>query len=124
MFFHLLFGFSGAILGGIAFGPINLSVVSITISKDLKAGIRFSTAAAFVETFHAWMAILFGKIFLDSINTSTTFQTFVVLFFLGLGTYFILKKDHQKLEKGSKKKSSDFFRGFVVALLNPQVIPY
>ena len=123
MFFHLFLGFLGAILSGLAFGPINLSVVSITISKDLKAGIRFSAAAAFVETFHAWMAILFGKLFLDSINTSVTFQTFVVLFFLGLGTYFILKKDQFKLEKESKKKSSDFFKGFAIALLNPQAIP-
>jgi len=124
MFFHLFFGFSAAIIGGLAFGPINLSVVSITISKDLKAGIRFSAAAAFVETFHAWMAILFGKLILDSINTNATFQTFFVIFFLGLGTHFLLKKDHIDIEKGDKKKSSDFFKGVGLALINPQAIPY
>ena len=124
MFFHFLFGFSGAVFSGLAFGPINLSVISITISKDLKAATRFSIAAAFVETFHAWIAILFGKLFLDSIDTSVTFQSFVVAFFLILGTYFLLKRSQPKVENESSRKSSDFFKGFVLALLNPQAIPY
>ena len=59
---HFIFGLLGSFLGGVAFGPINLSVVDITLKKSVRSAIRFCVAAALVEIFQATIAILFGKV--------------------------------------------------------------
>lgn len=121
---HFIFGLLGSFLGGVAFGPINLSVVDITLKENMKSAIRFSIAAAFAEVLLAYIAIMFGKIISRRIEEFPELKLLVIAFFIILGLFFILKKDTPKTETSSDKNSSNFLNGFIVAILNPQVIPY
>ncbi len=124
MIMHFIFGLVGSFLGGVAFGPINLSVVDITLKENMKSAIRFSIAAAFAELLLAYIAIMFGKIISRRIEEFPELKLLVIAFFIILGLFFILKKDTPKTETSPGKNSSNFLNGFIVAILNPQVIPY
>jgi hypothetical protein len=75
----------GSFLGGMAFGPINLSVVELTLRRDVQCATRFIAAAAIVEIFQAYIAILFGKLIARSIAEIPEFKLLVIAFFLVLG---------------------------------------
>lgn len=122
MVMHFIFGLMGSFLGGVAFGPINLCVVELTLRLDKQCATRFIAAAAIVEIFQAFIAILFGKLIARSIAEIPEFKLLVIAFFLVLGLIFILKKN--KTEPAPTTNRSNFIHGFIVAMLNPQAIPY
>ena len=124
MIMHFIFGLLGSFLGGVAFGPINLSVVNITLKENIKSAIRFSIAAAFAEVILAYIAIMFGKIISRRIEEFPELKLLVIAFFIILGLFFILKRETPETESSTGKNSSNFVTGFIVAILNPQIIPY
>jgi threonine/homoserine/homoserine lactone efflux protein len=124
MIMHFIFGLLGSFLGGVAFGPINLSVVDLTLKKSMQSALRFSAAAALVEIFQAMIAIMFGKLISRKIEQFPELKIFVILFFILIGLYFIFKTDKPKAELKSDSKTSNFVNGFIIAILNPQSIPY
>ncbi len=124
MLIQFFYGLFGSIIGGVAFGPINLSVVELTIKKNLPSANRFCLAAALVEVGQAFIAILFGKLISRKIDEFPEFKLLVILFFFILGLYFVLKKDKPKSELNTAGERSSFLNGIIVAVLNPQSIPY
>ena len=82
MVLHFLFGFAGSFLGGVAFGPINLSVVELTLKRSIKSALRFILAASLVELFLAYIAILFGKLIARSIEEIPEYKLLVIIFFM------------------------------------------
>lgn len=123
MLIHFFLGLISAYIGGIPFGPLNLSVVEITLSKGKRSASRFSFAASLVEIGEAAVAILFGTLIASKLEQYAQLNFVVIIFFFGLGLYFLIKKDHPKTEKQAKDRSS-FPRGIITAILNPQAIPY
>lgn len=121
---HFLYGLLGSFLGGVAFGPINLSVVDLTLKKSMRSARQFCVAAALVEIFQATIAILFGKLISRKIEEFPELKLLVIIFFVVLGLYFIFKQDKPKAELSKDGKRSNFLNGFIIAILNPQVIPY
>jgi threonine/homoserine/homoserine lactone efflux protein len=124
MVLHFLFGFIGSFLGGVAFGPINLSVVELTLRRDIRSATQFIIAAAGVEIIQAYIAILFGKLIARSIEEIPEFKLFVIAFFFIIGLYFFFKKDKPEEANTKSGNRSGFINGFIVAILNPQAIPY
>lgn len=124
MILQFIYGFIGSFLGGVAFGPINLSVVDITLKKNRRSAISFCAAAASVEIIQAFIAVMFGKLISRKIEEFPELKLLVIVFFVILGLYFILKEDKPTAELSTKKNSSNFVNGFIVAILNPQAIPY
>lgn len=121
---QFIYGLIGSFLGGVAFGPINLSVVDVTLNKNLKAAIKFSAAAALVEIFMASIAIAFGKLISRRIEEFPELKLLVIGFFVVLGLIFILKKNKPTADNIPKQNRSSILQGFIVAFLNPQTIPF
>lgn len=121
---YFLFGLIGSFLGGVAFGPINLSVVDLTLKRNIRSALRFSAAAALAEITHAVIAVMFGKLISRKIEELPELKLTVIAFFIVLGLFFIFKNDKPKTEISPDKNSSNFINGFIVAILNPQAIPY
>ena len=117
-------GLAGSFISGIAFGPINLSVVELTLKKSLSSAKRFCSAAALVEFGQAFLAVLFGKLIASKIDEFPELKVLVFLFCFLFGAYFILKKDKPKPEIDIKSQRSSFFSGLLIATLNPQTLPY
>ncbi len=124
MVLHFIFGLVASFLSGVAFGPINLSVVDITLKKNIRSALRFSMAASLAEIVHAMIAVMFGKLISKKIDEFPELNLLVIIFFVAIGLYFILKKDKPKSEVTSNSKKSNFVQGFMVAIFNPQVIPF
>lgn len=123
MLLHFILGLAGSYLGGIPFGPINLSVVDTTLRHGRKAASKFSLASSLVEIGEAAVAILFGHLFSIELESTHALKILVIFFFIAAGLYFILKKDDPELVE-QKKGSGHFFRGLSISFLNPQAIPF
>ena len=121
---HFIYGLLGSFIGGVAFGPINLSVVDLTLRKSIRSALRFCLAAAMVEIIQAFIAIMFGKLISRKIQEFPELKLLVIIFFIVLGLYFIFKRDKPKADLKPDNNTSNFINGFIVAILNPQAIPY
>ena len=124
MITHFTFGLVGSFVGGVAFGPINLSVVDLSLKKNINSALTFSAAAAVVEIFQAAIAVTFGKLISRKIDEFPELQLLVIAFFVMLGLFFLYKRDNPRKESKTEKNSSTIANGFIVAFLNPQAIPY
>jgi threonine/homoserine/homoserine lactone efflux protein len=124
MTLHFFYGLLGSFIGGIAFGPLNLTVVDITLRRSMQHAARFSAAAALIEIGQAAIAVLFGKLIGSKLDEWPQLKVVVVVFFVLLGLYFLLKKERPESAYDGKGKGSFFVKGLILASLNPQAIPY
>ncbi len=126
-FLHFLIGLVSSYIGTIPVGPINLSVVNTTIRRDLEAAKRLSIAAAFVEILQAFIALHCGMLVTDLISSVPALSLVIAIVLLVFGIFLWFKKPPQLDQNAPqipKSKRSDYYRGLVVSLLNPQAIPF
>ena len=112
-------------LGTIPFGPINLSVVDTSINKSLKSALSFALAAAIVEIVQSFVALHCSQLIDAFLNESALTKILATILLFVLGLMFWLKKPKEKMNDAEHpKKKNDFFRGFLISILNPQAIPF
>lgn len=85
---------------------------------------KFALGASLVEIFEALLAIVFGLVIEKFLRENTSVQFFIATGFIGIGLYFFFRESHPRLEKKSRFKTNEFWQGVVVALLNPQAVPF
>lgn len=124
MLIHFIFGLLGAYIGGIPFGPLNLSVVDITMRHGRTAGARFALGASIIEIGEAAIAVIFGNMIALRIGSSPTMNLLVIGFLVLTGLYFIIRKESPKIEQDPRNNSAYVKRGIFMAFINPQAIPY
>ncbi|HMO39413.1 MAG TPA: LysE family transporter [Saprospiraceae bacterium] len=110
--------------GSLPFGPINLVMIDTTLKNSLRAGIPFAIAAAFVEMGQSWVA-LYGSVFFNQfIAEGPWFRLFGFVVFSALGLVFFFKKNQESTFDSTTPGNRFFLKGFFIALLNPQAIPF
>lgn len=119
-----LIAFTATIVGTIPFGPINLSVVNITLNKSVGKGFQFSLGAALIEIFEALLAISFGVYIQQFLEDYAWIQLIIITLFIGIGVFYLLRKTNPKLGKDKKIKVGEFAKGLGVAIANPQALPF
>ena len=123
---HYFIGLIVSFIGTIPIGPINLTVVSTTLKKGLPAAIQVSIAAAMVEILQSFLAVYCGMMIIESLELYPIFKLSIFTLFIIAGAIF-LYKSNQPTSSPPKRfsvKISNFSRGLVVGLLNPQAIPF
>ncbi|HMN91138.1 MAG TPA: LysE family transporter [Saprospiraceae bacterium] len=111
--------------GSLPFGPINLMMIETTLRNSLRAGIPFSVAAALVEMGQSWVALQGSTWIEQLLKGGPWVQLAGFVFFLLLGLVFLFKKNQQEGTSTSiSHRGGPFIKGFVVASLNPQAIPF
>jgi len=110
------------IAGSLPLGPVNLSVVSITVNKSRKKAMEFSMSAAFVELVIAISAIYFGTYIEQFFTANSWIQILIFSAFISLGIYNLIRKANPKLDTNNTFKVSEYVRGAFISLINPQVI--
>ncbi len=124
LLFHLLFGLTTCFLGALPFGAINLSVVSVAVRKSYNQAVLFALGASLVEIAEAFIAVAFGQ-YINQFLTEYTFIPYLIgTVFLVVGFYFFVRKTSPTLDNVENGNKTDFLKGVVVALLNPQAIPF
>ena len=126
--YYFIIGMVISFLGTIPFGPINLSVIDTSFEKGFRAGFTMAIAAAIIEIFQSSIAFFFGRILTKYLEDNIIFRLIVIVILIGFGLYFLLKsykkRDTKKRKSWFKKELSPLSKGFLVAILNPQAMPY
>lgn len=121
---HFLLGLVASFLGTLPFGTINLSVVNTTINQSFRAGFILSVAAAIVEIIQSLIAFHCSVWISENIESNIYLQVFVVILFLAIGAYFFLRKPSSGEEAKSRFRMSNFVKGMMLGLFNPQALPF
>ncbi len=122
---HFFIGLLGSFMGTLAIGPANLGVINISIRYNTRIAARFILGAAIIELFYATAAVLSGKLIVNKINEFPIIKIVVILFFFLAGIYFFFKKEIPHEENNDQPVRKSFFlKGMLVAVINPQTIPY
>lgn len=126
-----LFGFIAAFIGTSLPGLINMTAVKINNQNGMIRAIWFSTGATIVVFFQTLIAVLFAKFLNQRSDISHLLQEIgFVLFLLLTFVFFWLEFKKDKKPKKIKEpiklrsKSSRFFLGALVSILNLFPIPF
>ncbi len=120
LFVPLTVGFAGSL----SFSPINLCVVDTTVRHQLRAGIWFAAAASLVEGGHAFLALYFGAYYPLFMARYPWIHLVVLVFFVILGISFIRRSVATETPQLQHGTGRHFLQGLIIALMNPQGIPY
>ena len=123
LFLFFLFGLTAAFIGSIPVGPVNLSVVDTRIRNGAMEAAKFSMSASLIEVGQSLVAIYFGAALFERVALHTIFNISVVVLLVGLGIYYLQKKNSSRSPR-LKFGSSGLFRGALIGLINPQGIPF
>ena len=111
-------------IGTIPFGPINLSVVKITVDHSFKRGIEVAVAAALVEIVQALIALTFGMVISAYLDSNILLKLVIAAAFIILAFVVYLRTSEPTLSVADKGRSGYFLRGLLLAAINPQAIPF
>lgn len=111
-------------LGTLPLGPINLSMVDVTLRNNLRAGFWFSVAAAFVEMGQSVVALQGSSWISQFLTNSIWTKVIVFAVFCTLGLLFFFKKNTAINQDISVRRGKHFAYGLLIAFLNPQAIPF
>lgn len=124
IFLAFTVGWIASFLGTLPFGPINLSVVDTTINRSFRAALWMALAAAIVEIVQSFIALHCSMFINDYLQNSPIVKVAALILFLGLGLAFFFKKASQNKPEQENTKGNSFIKGFFIALVNPQAIPF
>lgn len=114
-------------------GPLNMSVIQNTLKKNLRAGLWMTFGGVIPEMIYGYLAVEGLKIFERYPLVFEIMQWAVLPILLLVGwNYLKPKKAFIESPKASDVKTEpkiavgggDIFRGFLLSLLNPQLLPF
>ncbi|MEQ8954343.1 MAG: LysE family transporter [Gammaproteobacteria bacterium] len=121
---YLLLGLLASFLGTLPFGPINLTVVKITVDYDRLRGLEVAVAASLVEIAQVSVALWFGMVITAFLAENLLFRFTVAAVFIGLAIFIYCQKNEISLQESNREEKSLFRRGILIAALNPQAAPF
>ncbi|RMG61672.1 MAG: hypothetical protein D6722_19390 [Bacteroidetes bacterium] len=116
-------GLTASFLGALPLGIVNLSVVDTTIRRHFRAGFKLSLAASLVEVLQFVLALYLGTMGTKFVSQYPGMKWGVPVIFLGLGLLFFLRKQDKERPR-RELNLPDFLRGLVLAMINPQALPF
>jgi threonine/homoserine/homoserine lactone efflux protein len=123
---NLIFGFIFSFIGSIPPGSLNLSVIQLSLQRNVGAAIRFGFAAAFVEFFYATIAIKLQMYISSSPAIQSNFKLISasVLVILGVVNLVSIKAKPKKKGVIRSIAFSGFRRGILLSIANPLAMPF
>jgi threonine/homoserine/homoserine lactone efflux protein len=120
---HFFIGLLAGILGTIPLGPVNLLVINTTVNKNLRAAMVLASAATIMELIKPLLAIYFSWLITRHIQSNMYIQLTVVLAFLLIGLYFLLKKN-TAYKVDNRRELPAFMKGILISFLNIPALPF
>ena len=115
----LMLGMAAAIVGGLPFGLVNLTVLNVTFERGNREGMKVACGAALVEVVFGLTALFAGGLLASYIegNVIVSYSTAAVLIFGGV--FFIFKKHRSYNSRVAV--TSGFLNGILLNLVSIQV---
>ncbi len=113
-------------VGSIHPGPLNLSVIQVTLKKGLGIGLLVALGGVIPEIIYGYLAVEGVMIFEQYPTVFTIMQWAVVPILLVLGYLQINSSKTNKTEIKNVESShiNSVGKGFFLSLFNPQLLPY
>lgn len=126
---HFLFGFITAAIGTISPGLINMTAAKFSLRDGRGRALWFAFGAATIVFFQTLIAVLFARFIESRSDINTILQEIAFVIFAGLTLYFFWNAKKNKVKKKKEEikirtKSSRFFLGMLLSILNLFPIPY
>jgi threonine/homoserine/homoserine lactone efflux protein len=121
----LFFGFIFAVIGIALPGMVNMTGLSVSIRRGLKAGMLYAAGGTTTSIIQASIAVLFADYISNNIEElSYQIRIFSIVLFIVLAALFFYQARNPRPPKTSKHNGPAFFLGMLVAGLNGLYIPY
>ena len=123
----LVLGFFIAFLAVIPPGLINMTAAKISLQEGKNIAISFALGASVIIFFQTFIAVLFARFISNHQEIVSTLQKIGIFVFSVLSIYFFwIAKKPKKIKTDSrvKGKSSRFFLGMLLSILNLLPIPF
>jgi threonine/homoserine/homoserine lactone efflux protein len=123
----LVLGFFIAFLAVIPPGLINMTAAKISLQEGKNIAISFALGASVIIFFQTFIAVLFARFISNHQEIVSTLQEIGIFVFSMLSFYFFwIAKKPKKIKTDSrvKGKSSRFFLGMLLSILNLLPIPF
>ncbi|BDD01746.1 LysE family transporter [Persicobacter psychrovividus] len=117
-------GFGGSFVGAIPLGPINMSILKASAQRDIQSAKQMCFGAATVELLFGSVALLIGAMFIHYLDAHPIIRGIIGGILVLIGLVVLLLKPKSSDKESYWAKFPAYFRGIIVALLNPQAIPY
>ena len=124
MLVNFLIGTGVCFVSTLPFGPINLTVARTTVEKNHLRGFEVAVAAAIVETLQVLIAVWFGLAISAYLEDNVLFRAVIATAFLVVGAYVFRRRSIASIATGEHYFGSEIKTGLLVAVLNPQAIPF
>jgi threonine/homoserine/homoserine lactone efflux protein len=111
-------------VGSIHPGPLNLSVIQTTLQKGISAALLLAFGGVIPEIIYGYLAVEGVMIFEQYPIVFNIMQWAVVpiLLFLGIQQIITSRKPKQILKPSNVNQTA--FKGFLLSITNPQLLPY
>ena len=127
----IIFFFSAiaSFTGSLQLGPVNLYVIDTALNQNKKSAIWVSFGGAIPEFIYCALAVYAGDYLMSNPTTFFIFKILLILLLIIIAVIYFLKKYKPKeinvVKSVEYKKSIQFFtKGFGLAILNPQLLPF
>ena len=121
---HLFLGLISGMIVTFPLGPVNLLVVNTTVSKNLRAAMVLASGASMMELLKPVLAIYFSWLIIRHIESNIYIQLAVVLAFILIGIYFMLKKNTSHETEPHRREMPEFVKGVLISFLNIPALPF
>ncbi len=122
---YLIFGILITAIGALPLGAVNIAVINTTIRENTKKAFTISMAAGIGEVLLVLFALYYSMEISFFIEKNQWIHILIILLFLGIGIYFLSKKNNPIQRSGvTSVKISKLLTGFSLAFFNPPVIIY
>lgn len=116
-------GFIFSYIGSIPPGTLNVTVLQLTLQRQVDIAFRFAIAVSIIEYPYAWIGVQFEYYISRSPVILENFQLIAALVMTLLGISNLLP-GRPPTGLALKFQESGFRRGIILSILNPMAIPY
>lgn len=120
LFFTIIVSF----LGSLQLGPVNLSVIRTTLTYSVRQARWVAFGGVVPEIIYSFLALQISNI--EGLSDSLlNYKWLVGALFIFIGVYYFFKSNTSHADIDLKpSKSNEFLSGFLLALLNFQLLPF
>jgi threonine/homoserine/homoserine lactone efflux protein len=113
-------------VGSIQIGVVNLAVIQTTLYRGFFTGILVALGGSIPELIYAFLALKCVVFIQENQFLVSWLNLLTIPFFLLIGLGYLFRKETNNMddEYFYKHKKVDFFRGFLLGVLNPQLLPF
>jgi len=109
-------------LGSLQLGPVNSQVLRAALKKDKTSALLIGFGGCLPEILYAGLAGLLVQSLNSYADLEFYFRIVFILVIGGLGLYYLMHKRKEVSSTDQSRHKRPFLNGFILALLNPQLI--